>query len=107
MDEVEILPPPLRIQMDEVGTRQSMIIGEDQGACVPFTALGSTGESGSAFATDGRVATAELVACARLFVERHRLTGTDPHSLALPAEETPSLKEELLKLRDEVGGSTR
>lgn len=69
---------------------------------VPFETLESIGEQGAVFDTSGRSADAELVACARLFIQRESLTGTDPESLAMIAKETPELLTQLLALRNEL-----
>jgi hypothetical protein len=52
------------------------------------------------FDTDGHEADATLIECARLFIEREGLTGTDPESLAIAAGDAPELKAALLALRD-------
>jgi hypothetical protein len=54
------------------------------------------------FDTAGREADATLVACARLFIEREGLMGTDPESLAMVALDKPELRDALLALRDDL-----
>ena len=69
---------------------------------MPFEALQTVGEQGGVFDTEGREADATLVDCARRFIERQGLTGTDPESLAIAAVEAPDLREALLALREDV-----
>ena len=69
---------------------------------MPFETLLTVGEQGNVFDTYGRQADAALVACARLFIERERLTGTDPESLAIAAVGSPELRDALLALREDL-----
>jgi hypothetical protein len=50
--------------------------------------------------SEGREASADLVACARLFIEAKGLTGTDPESLAMAATDSEQLRAALLSMRD-------
>jgi hypothetical protein len=78
------------------------IEGDNDGLGVPFETLQTVGEQGNVFDTDGHEVDAPLVACARLFIERERLTGTDPESLAIAAVDSPELREALLALREDL-----
>ncbi|MEZ0070090.1 superfamily II DNA or RNA helicase [Streptacidiphilus sp. MAP12-20] len=100
-ENADLLPPPIVIITD--GER-ALRIGGENGTGEPrssFEALGTVGEQGNAFDTHGREARAVLIACARLFIEREGLTGTDPESLALAAGDAPELLQSLLSLREE------
>jgi len=101
-EAVDLLPPPIVIVTGDGPTRRVIIEGDADGTKVPFETLGTVGEQGGVFDTDGREATALLVRCARRFIEREGLTGTDPESLAIAAVETPALRDALLALRGEV-----
>ena len=100
-ESVELLPPPIIMITD--GERALRIGSETatKPARGAFETLGTTGEQGGAFDTGGRDAHAALVACARLFIEREGLTGTDPESLALAASDAPELRQALLALQEE------
>jgi len=100
-DQVDLLPPPLVIVTDPGTPGPVQIVGA-QAERVGFETLSSVGEQGRVFDTSGRSAEALLIECARLFIEREGLTGTDPESLALAAAETPALREELLALRGQL-----
>ncbi|MFG2456521.1 DEAD/DEAH box helicase family protein [Streptomyces sp. NPDC048523] len=97
-ENVDLLPPPLVLITD--GERALRVSngngGEAKGS---FEALNTVGEQGGVFDTDGRDSHADLVACARLFIEREGLTGTDPESLALAASDAPELRQALLALQ--------
>jgi superfamily II DNA or RNA helicase len=99
-EDVELLPPPMVIFADTT-TRSIVILSNGPHARVPFETLGTTGALGSAFDTSGRFASPELVDCARRFIEREHLTGTDAESLALAAAEKPELRAALLELAAE------
>jgi superfamily II DNA or RNA helicase len=100
-ENVELLPPPIVIITDgERALRVGSANGDDQ-ARGSFEALNTIGEQGGVFDTGGRDAHADLVACARLFIEHEGLTGTDPESLALAAADAPELRQALLALRQE------
>jgi hypothetical protein len=98
-DAVHLLPPPIVIVTDGSGATHVVIEGDDNSERVPFETLYTVGEQGSVFDTEGRKAEADLIECARLFIEREGLTGTDPESLAIAAAEKPELKSALLALR--------
>jgi superfamily II DNA or RNA helicase len=100
-DEVDLLPPPLVIVTDPQPLQQIRVKG-DELERVAFETLGTIGSQGAIFDTSGRAADSELIGCARLFIKQERLTGTDPESLAMVANESVTLREELLKLRDEL-----
>jgi hypothetical protein len=94
-----LLPPPLIIETDPPDRR--IRIGAGTSPRPPVSEiLGTEGAQGDAFDTQGRDATASLIACAQLFIEREGLTGTDPESLALAAADAPELREALLAMRD-------
>jgi hypothetical protein len=98
-ENTDLLPPPLVIVTD--GERALRVSSGDEGGQPrgSFEALNTVGEQGGAFDTNGRDAHANLVACARLFIEREGLTGTDPESLALAAVDAPELRQALLALQ--------
>jgi hypothetical protein len=98
-ENVDLLPPPIVIVTD--GERALRVSSGNKGdrARSSFEALSTVGEQGGVFDTDGRDAHADLVACARLFIEREGLTGTDPESLALAAVDAPELRRALLALQ--------
>jgi superfamily II DNA or RNA helicase len=96
-ETVHLLPPPIVLVTDGTGATRVMIEGED-GERVPFETLETVGEQGGVFDTDGHEAGAHLVECARLFIEREGLTGTDPESLAIAAAEAPELRAALLAM---------
>jgi hypothetical protein len=98
-ENVDLLPPPIVIVTD--GERAHRVSSGNKGdqARSSFEALSTVGEQGGVFDTDGRDAHADLVACARLFIEREGLTGTDPESLALAAVDAPELRRALLALQ--------
>ncbi|MFF1702969.1 DEAD/DEAH box helicase [Streptomyces sp. NPDC058252] len=100
-ENLDLLPPPIVIITDgERALRIGSANGDDQ-AMGSFEALNTIGEQGGVFDTGGRDANADLVACARLFIEHEGLTGTDPESLALAAADAPELRQALLALRRE------
>jgi superfamily II DNA or RNA helicase len=95
--DAELLPAPIVIEIDRTpvihtGSTLAAARGE-------FEALRSVGEQGRVIDSEGREASAELVACARLFIEIEGLTGTDPESLALAALESDELRDALQSLR--------
>jgi superfamily II DNA or RNA helicase len=97
-DDPDLLPPPIVIITDQeraAQLRRSREAGDQGGLEIVET----VGEQGQVFSTDGREAGADLIACARRFIEIHGLIGTDPESLAIAASETPALRDELLALR--------
>jgi hypothetical protein len=100
-DQAHVLPPAVVIELDEppapaIGTR-SWNSPDRQLSHAVMT----RGEQGGAFDTGGRDATADLIACAQLFIEREGLTGTDPESLALAAADVPELRDALLAMQDD------
>ncbi|WP_156994340.1 DEAD/DEAH box helicase family protein [Pseudonocardia acaciae] len=99
-DAPDLLPPPIMIVTDGNDAYRLVIDADGNTTSVPFETLGTVGEQGAAFDTDGREANAVLIECARRFIEREALTGTDPESLALAAAGSPRLREALLELRD-------
>ena len=97
-DQPDLLPPPIVIITDEeraIRFHRTTQVGELGG----FEIVGTVGEQGQVFDTQGRAADSELVDCARKFIEIHGLSGTDPESLAIAASETPALRDELLALK--------
>ena len=56
--------------------------------------------TGRVFDTEGHEAEALLIECARRFIAKEGLTGTDPESLAIAAADAPELKTALLAFRD-------
>lgn len=105
-DEVNLLPPPIII-VTEPGASSTVKISGDSGSSIPFETLGTVGEQGGVFDTDGRSADALLVECARLFIAREGLTGTDAESLALIATEKPELRKALLALTNDCVNDQR
>ena len=99
--DVDLLPAPIVIVIDQDPAR-IRIEGDNDGLVVPFETLQTVGEQGNVFDTYGHQADAALVACARLFIERERLTGTDPESLAIAAADNPELRGALLVLREDL-----
>jgi superfamily II DNA or RNA helicase len=99
--DIRLLPAPIVIVTDQNPAR-IRIEGDNDGLGVPFETLQTVGEQGNVFDTDGHEVDAPLVACARLFIERERLTGTDPESLAIAAVDSPELREALLALREDL-----
>jgi superfamily II DNA or RNA helicase len=101
-DQVDLLPPSMIIQVDDDhAARHPAAAGGGRDAGAPETVV-TVGEQGDAFDTGGRTAEAVLVSCARAFIRRERLTGTDPESLALAAAGQPELRDALLALRDSL-----
>jgi superfamily II DNA or RNA helicase len=100
--QVDLLPPPIVIVTEPTPVGRIGILGAETDDPVLFETLGTVGRQGDVFDTSGRAATAMLVACARLFIEREGLTGTDPESLAMAAIEKPALREVLLALRSDL-----
>ncbi|MGI8808341.1 MAG: DEAD/DEAH box helicase family protein [Acidimicrobiales bacterium] len=100
--QVDLLPPPIVIVNEPSPVERVRILGDEADQRVPFETLGTLGRQGDVFDTSGREAEAMLVACARLFIEREGLTGTDPESLAMAAVEKPELREVLLALRSDL-----
>jgi len=100
-DSADVLPPPMVIFTDPQPVRQIPVLSNGRPERVPFETLDTAGAAGDVFDTQGRTATAELVDCARRFIEREGLTGTDPESLALVAVDKPELLAALLELRIE------
>jgi superfamily II DNA or RNA helicase len=99
--DVDLLPAPIVIVTDQDPAR-IRIEGDADGLVVPFETLQTVGEQGNVFDTYGHQADAPLVACARLFIERQRLIGTDPESLAIAAADNPELRGALLALREDL-----
>ena len=91
--EAHLLPPPIVIVTDRNPARRIRIQGDNVGPSVPFETLQTVGEQGGVFDIKGRGADATLVACARLFIDREGLTGTDPESVRhLPAPRHPNFE---------------
>ena len=101
-DQVDLLPPPMVILVDGAPDRQKLIRPRSEQDPAPLDTTATIGEQGGAFDTTGRTAEAMLVSCARAFIEREGLTGTDPESLALAAADKPELRDALLTLRDSL-----
>jgi hypothetical protein len=91
-----LLPAPIVIEIDQTPLVYS---GGKRLSSGEFAALGSIGEEGRVIDSQGREASAELVACARRFIEIEGLTGTDAQSLAMAALDSPQLHATLLALR--------
>ena len=100
--EAHLLPPPIVIVTDRNSARRIRIEGDNDRPSVPFETLQTVGEQGGVFDTEGHEADATLVACARLFIDREGLTGTDPESLAIAAAERSELREALLSLKQDL-----
>ncbi len=100
-DQLNLLPPPLTIVTESALGGAVRIQGDDPDQAA-FETLETVGTQGAAFDTAGREAERLLIECARLFIEREGLVGTDPESLALAAAETPALRDALLTLRHDV-----
>jgi hypothetical protein len=101
-DDVNLLPPRIVIITDSNRPQVVRIHADEQGVRVPFEPIRTVGDQGDVFNTAGLTANARLVECARLFIKREGLTGTDPESLALAAIEKPALKKALLALEGEL-----
>ena len=99
-EEAKLLPPPLVIVADDGRPQPVRIEDRDPRQRVPFETLRTIAEQGGVFDTSGLEVDSVLVECARRFIDREHLTGTDPESLAIAASDKPDLKEALLKLRD-------
>jgi len=99
-EAVDLLPPPIVIVTDGSEHDVVRIEGTEEPNSVPFATIETIGEEGEAFDTEGHDAEVLLVACARVFIEREGLAGTDPASLALAAAENPELRSSLLQLQD-------
>lgn len=90
--EVKLLPPPMVIVTDRHTVRAPAIFANDTER-KEFEALASRGREAIASDTSGRRASPELVAAARRYIERRRLSKkTDPYSLALAALDNPQLR---------------
>ncbi len=98
-EEARLLPPPVVIVADDNRAKRVQIESDERQASSPFETIKTVGEQGDVFDTASREAHAVLVTCARRFIDREGLTGTDPESLALLAEENPELRAALLELR--------
>lgn len=97
-DDPDLLPAPVTIVMDQ--QVQGVPSAADRSSRrAEFETLGTVGQQGGVFDTSGRSVNAILVDCARLFIRREGLTGTDPESLAIAAADVPELREALLALR--------
>jgi hypothetical protein len=101
-ETVHLLPPPIIILTDRDQLQRVVIEADGSTSRVPFETLQTLGEQGSAFDTGGREADVVLIDCARRFIEREGLTGTDPESLAIAAADTPALRAALLALLDDA-----
>lgn len=95
-EEVTLLPPPMRIDLDDKAMAPAPIVSGGSVAQQEFETLGSMGLQGDVFDTAGDRAAAHLVECARSFIANEGLTGTDPESLALAAVDSPELRNALL-----------
>lgn len=101
LHEVDLLPPPITFETDQAQTA-SRITNNEGTERSEFETLETVGEQGGIFDTQGRSADALLIECARLFIKREGLTGTDPESLAMAAADAPRLKKALLALGSEL-----
>jgi Helicase conserved C-terminal domain len=99
-DQVRILPPAMVIELDEPPRPAAGSQPGESPERQSFEAVLTRGEQGDAFDTQGRDAAAVLIACARRFIEREGLTGTDPESLALAAADAPELRDILLAMQE-------
>lgn len=99
-DQPDLLPPPLVIFTDGRAIQVAHPNGVSTVDGNQAEVLRTIGEQGDIFDTSGRSAHAILISCARIFIEREGLTGTNAESLALAAAETPELREALLALRE-------
>ncbi len=100
-NEVELLPPPILIEMDASRAPAGAIRGAS-GNASEFEVLGTHGDQGGIFDTSGNVAEAVLVERARRFIRAHKLAGTDPESLALLARQRPALLTQILACEEEA-----
>jgi superfamily II DNA or RNA helicase len=96
--EVDLLPPPMIIEMEPANERHVPVHVETKPTRVEFEVLQTSGEQGGIFDTSGNLADANLVDRARRFISLHKLTGTDAESLALLATQRPALLAQLLEL---------
>ncbi|MHB1783672.1 MAG: DEAD/DEAH box helicase family protein [Acidimicrobiales bacterium] len=101
-DQVHLLPLPIVIVTDGKDATSVRVTTDTPSTNVPFETISTTGVQGGIFDTDGHEAQAELVRCARLFIEREGLTGTDAESLALAASGSEELRSALLAFRSEL-----
>lgn len=101
-EKVDLLPPPIVIVTDPNPVQRIRIAGDGDRSRVPFETLQTVGEQGGVFDTEDHQAEALLVLCARRFIEREGLTGTDPESLAIAAADNPRLRAALLALREDL-----
>ena len=99
-ETVHLLPPPIILVTDTAVARVK-IEGDAESERVPFETLQTVAEQGAIFDTDGHEAAAILIECARRFIAREGLTGTDPESLAIAAADAPELRAALLELKDQ------
>jgi superfamily II DNA or RNA helicase len=95
--EVDLLPPPMVIETDPPDRRRVRVRNEGAAERIEFQVLQTSGEQGGIFDTSGNLADAGLVNRARRFISVHKLTGTDPESLALLARQKPALLAELME----------
>jgi superfamily II DNA or RNA helicase len=101
-EEVDLLPPAMIIETDPPGARAVPVRDMPGAERVEFEVLGTSAEQGGIFDTSGNLAEAGLVERARRFIHLHKLTGTDPESLALLARQRPALLAQILACDDEA-----
>lgn len=100
-DQVDLLPLPMVISIDPSYAHVDIVATEPR-IRVPWETIETVGEQGDSFDTTGRATDAELIECARRFIEQEGLQGTDATSLALAAQETPELLKRLLAMKDQT-----
>jgi superfamily II DNA or RNA helicase len=97
-NSVHLLPPPIVVVAGDDATT-SLSIKSNANSSDQFEILQTVGKQGAIFDNTSLKANADLIECARRFIVREGLTGTDPESLALAAVEAPGLLAALLKFR--------
>jgi superfamily II DNA or RNA helicase len=98
--EAKLLPPQVDLETD-LPAKRGLAIRGTRTLQTEFEVLATTGEQGPVFDTSGTRADAMLIERARRFIHVHSLTGTDPESLALLAQQRPALLAQLLACNDD------
>lgn len=101
-NEVDLLPPAMIIETEQPGIRPVEVRDGAGAERVEFEVLGTSAAQGEIFDTSGNFADPGLVERARRFISLHKLTGTDPESLALLARQRPALLAQILACYDEA-----
>jgi superfamily II DNA or RNA helicase len=95
------LPAPLLLIETDKGVWNIEVTGSESNKVGPET-LGSVGEQGAVFDTSGKSGSADLINCARLFIQLHGLKNTDPESLAIAAADSPELRFALMSAGEQT-----